>query len=84
MSEEDAAIDATRKLSKTVSVKMPNVRDGKSHVLEIALEPDETTLKVSIAGNQGCEIHVRAADLIEAVRLFGVAVGTTLVPVARK
>jgi hypothetical protein len=59
-------------MRKIVSVEIPNVRDGRSRVLEIALEPDETTLKVSIvlADNECWEIHVRAVDLIEAASIF--------------
>jgi len=68
------------KLSKTVSVDMPNVRhDGKSEgwtVLALALERDGTTIKVSIGGSTGCEVYVRVTDLIEAVRLFEAAVGS--------
>lgn len=61
---------------KKVSVDLPNARSRNgAPILSLALEQDETTIKVSIPGDPGGETFVRAAYLIEAVRLFEAAVG---------
>ena len=59
-------------MTKTVSAKMWNVRGNTDHVMTLALEPDETTIKISIGDR---DVYVLVTDLIEAARLFEAALG---------